>query len=169
MTRGPLITDDRPVLNVWQTIFLAGSTAAFLDAAAAIFILGARPDKLFLFIASGIVGPDAFSGGVGTILLGIFLHFVISHVWAILFFLAWRWVARKISNVYVLAILFGILIWSFMNLLVVPLSKVIVGRGAMSLSNSVKGVLILIVAVAYPIVVFVRRYYLVKEELETKV
>jgi hypothetical protein len=167
MESRPLISDDRPILNKWQTIILAGSTAAFLDACAAIFILGARPDSLFKFIASALLGTDAFKGGVLTILLGIILHFVIAHAWAILFFHSWPRLKRLVSNLYLIAIAYGVVIWLVMNLILLPLTKI--PTATLTLNNSWKGIAIIIVAVAYPIVVFTRRYYLIEEELKAKV
>jgi hypothetical protein len=44
------------------------------------------PVKSFQFIASGIFGTSAFSGGNTMLALGILFHFCIAFIWTLIFF-----------------------------------------------------------------------------------
>ena len=49
-----------------RTILIAGLICGSLDGLCAIALAGGRWIRLFQFIASGVLGPDAFQGGLGT-------------------------------------------------------------------------------------------------------
>src|SRR5215472_5538784 len=60
-----------------------------LDATVALHLaLGLAPVPIYQFVASGILGPAAFAGGVPTALLGLGLHFLIAFGVATTFVLA---------------------------------------------------------------------------------
>src|SRR5882757_3652209 len=76
----------------FKTIFLSGLVAGILDGIAAIVVLHIwfklTPAQVMQWIASGVYGASAFTGGTTTVLAGIFFHFVVAYVLAILYFLA---------------------------------------------------------------------------------
>lgn len=75
------------------------------------------------YIASGILGIAAFNGGIGTALLGVLIHFLISFVIAGVFLLS----ADRIPLLrrYALpgALVYGFGVFIVLNLIVIPLSK----------------------------------------------
>jgi len=80
------------------------------------------PEAIFQYIASGLLGPAAFAGGVATALLGLFIHFVISFVVAAVFILAAAQFAFLRRTVFVSAIVYGAAVNMFMSALVLPMS-----------------------------------------------
>lgn len=74
------------------------------------------------YIASGLLGEGAFAGGMGTALLGLFFHLIISLVIAAVFILAAARIPLLRGNVIVGSLLYGFGVWVVMNMIVTPLS-----------------------------------------------
>ena len=65
-----------------------------LDGLAAVVtaaVRGISPDRVFQYIASGILGRAAFEGGAATIAFGLLLHFIVALGAASVFVLARAW------------------------------------------------------------------------------
>jgi hypothetical protein len=123
-----------------------------LDALDAIVVFGLRsgvsPIRIFQGIASGLVGPEAFAGGVSTALLGVGLHFVIAcGIVATCLALSRIWTPLA-SRPFVFGPIFGIAVYLVMNLVVIPLSAI--GASSFSTFSVVNGVLIHVVGVGIP-------------------
>lgn len=102
--------------------------AGVLDAIDAIVafkvVLGFDPIPIYQFVASGMLGPSAFSGGVGTALVGLIVHFIIAFSAACVFVAAaTRWRAL-LDRPWLSGAVFGVGVWAFMNLVVTPLSRI---------------------------------------------
>lgn len=103
-------------------ILVGGLSAAVLDFAAACIVNRLPPITIGQAIASGLLGPAAFQGGVGAAILGAAAHTLILLVAAGLFVVAarhWRLLARRAL---LTGPLYGIAVWMVMNWIVVPLS-----------------------------------------------
>ena len=108
-------------------IVLGGLLAGVLDIVYA-FVLaamrGSTPLRVLQSIASGLLGSPAYQGGLATGILGLALHLGITVV------AAWvLWVAAQRSPLVQRHILwsglaFGVLVYLFMNFVVLPLSAV---------------------------------------------
>jgi hypothetical protein len=83
---------------------------------------GSTPARLLQFVASGLLGPQAFQGGTATAALGLGLHFFIAFTLVIIFYAARRSIGilrqRPISS----GLLYGLAVYAVMNLVVLPLS-----------------------------------------------
>ncbi|OOQ61736.1 hypothetical protein [Mucilaginibacter pedocola] len=146
--------------GLWLTGIVATLIAGTLDALAAIYIFaGGHIDAVFRYIAAGLVGRDVASinGGRAT-LVGIFLHYLITAFFTVVFFVFYgrEQVLRK--NALPVSFIYGILIWTVMNLLVLPVSKLKIDINQFRLGGALAGIATLIVCVALPIVL-ARRWY----------
>ena len=86
-------------------------------------VLGGIPlISVYQYIASGALGESAFAGGIATVLLGVFFHYLISIVIAGVFILS----ADRISLLrrYIIpgSLLYGFGVFIVMNMIVTPLS-----------------------------------------------
>ena len=148
-------------LNSLSVIVLAGLLAGTLDAMAAVIqyvvTTGGSPVRVFVYIASGVFGRDAFSRGQMVALWGILFHYTIAFSWTIFFFFAYPRIKVLSDNRLLVGVLYGLFIWLVMNLVVLPLSNV------PSLHyypvRVVSGIVILMVCVGLPIVLMVSSYY----------
>ena len=140
-------------------ILAAGGAAGLLDILAAFattIAKGRRPVGVLKAIASGLLGPDAFSRGNGVAALGLFLHFVIATGWAAIYWLLTRRFPVLLRRPVPAGALYGIAVFWLMRLVVVPLSA------APDFSNGgvadvVRGMAIHVVCVGLPIALVVAR------------
>ncbi|HMD03295.1 MAG TPA: hypothetical protein VKG44_10060 [Candidatus Baltobacteraceae bacterium] len=74
------------------------------------------------YIASGVLGSAAFSGGFGSAALGLVLHFLIAFALAaIYYFAATRVIALRMYWAPA-GLVYGVLVWLVMSFVVVPIS-----------------------------------------------
>jgi len=129
---------------------LAGVIAGALDGTAAVVFLGKmNAAAVFKFVASGVFGKAAFSGGTGIVVWGVVFHFFIALCWAAAYFCAYPRLPFLQKNKWVSGVLYGVFVWLFMNLLVVPLSQA--PQGNFTLESVSKNMVILIFCIGLPI------------------
>jgi len=105
------------------TWLIAGSLD--LTAAVLFFISTTKqhPAVLIKAITSAALGPGAFNGGAGMVILGLIFHYLIAMIWTAFYFLVFSYWYREVS-VFAGALAYGMFVWVIMNLVVLPLSKV---------------------------------------------
>jgi hypothetical protein len=144
------VTTRRAVLLGTLTV----GTLDALDAVIFFYLLrGTTPVQIFQGIASGLVGRAAFSGGFRMTLLGVAIHYFIAFA-VVLTFLV---VSRRVSTLrrwpLAAGLAYGIGVWLFMNLVVLPLS---VGRPRFLAPVVTNGLLIHMFGVGLPSSLFAR-------------
>ena len=108
-----------------RAIAITGLIVGAMDITSAIVITlsrGSTITRLFQFIASGLLGPQAFQGGTSVAALGLALHFLIAFTLVAVFYVARRSFALIRDNPVVSGIIYGLLVFAVMNLVVLPLS-----------------------------------------------
>lgn len=147
--------------SLFKTILWAGFLTGLLDILAAMSMyyisFHKSPLNIFLFIASGIFGKNAFSGHWSMIIFGILFHFLIAYIVAVLFFLIYPSMKLLFKNRVVTAIISGVFIWLVMNIVILPLSKA--PQLPLDSSAVLKGVLTLIIAVGLPLSFIAYNFY----------
>jgi hypothetical protein len=145
--------------NAIRAVIWAGFACGVLDITAAFIVygfFGAKPVPLLQGIASGLLGPKAFDGGLATALLGLLCHFVIAFGAATVYFVASRALRVLVDQAVVFGALYGVAVYFFMNRIVVPLSAA--AKRPFSLKLMIIGVVIHIFCVGLPISLSVRRF-----------
>ena len=144
----------------FQPIFWGGLIAGTLDICAAFLTAwlrrGVSPAAVLRFVASGLLGPAAFTGGAKTAAVGLALHFVIATVATIVFYLASRKLLFLVERPVHFGLLYGVAVYLFMNFVVLPLS--LVTRGPVTVSGFIIGLLTIMFCVGLPIALIVRRF-----------
>jgi uncharacterized membrane protein YagU involved in acid resistance len=108
-----------------RAVLQGGLLAAVLDIAAAFLVYGLRgapPLRILQSIASGLLGREAFEGGLATAALGGMLHFLIAIGWAVVYCVASRSLAVLRRRPLLSGAAFGAAVYFLMNLVVLPLS-----------------------------------------------
>jgi len=142
-----------------RAILYGGLLCGALDITAAFVIYGAMglpPMRLLQGIASGLLGPSAFTGGAPSALLGFFFEFVIAIGAAVVYVLAARFLRFLTRRPAIAGPLYGIAVYWFMQLLVLPLSRYAHRR--FSFRITVIGIAIHMVCVGLPIALIARRF-----------
>jgi len=98
---------------------------ALLDGLYPVILYGLRgvtPDRVFQGIAAGVLGREAFRGGMATAALGLGLHVFIALVVVATYFALSAHVRVLRTKPFLLGPVYGVAVYAFMNLVVVPLS-----------------------------------------------
>ena len=146
-------------MNNWKAIALAGTAVGVLDGIAAVVSAGLRgvtPNRVFQYISSGILGRSAFEGGWATIVLGVFLHFLVAYGAATTFILAARSISILNRWPLIIGPIYGIAVYFFMSEVISALSNV--SRGPRTVSSTLTGIFIHILFVGLPIALINARY-----------
>jgi len=140
--------------NAPLAIAVGGGLAGTLDLAQACILFGA---KIPLVIAAGLLGRQAIHGGVGTYVLGVFLHFFIAFSAATVYYAASRRLGFMKEHPLVCGLFFGAAVEEVMSLVVLPLSA-LHAKGPYELRELILGLLVHMVVVGLPISFSVRRF-----------
>jgi hypothetical protein len=108
-------------------------------------------------ISSGLMGSAAYSGGVKTAVLGVALHFLIATTATAVFYVASRKLRFLIEQPVLWGLVYGVFVYAFMNLVVLPLSA-FPQRTPPGLSSRIINLLIIMFCVGLPIASIVRRF-----------
>jgi len=135
-------------------IAVGGGIAGTLDLLQACILFGWR---IPLVIAAGLLGRQAFRGGVPTYVLGVFLHFFIAFSAAAIYYGAGRRLAFLKEHPLVCGLFYGIAVELVMSYIVLPLSA-LHARGPYNLHDVLLGLVVHMVVVGLPISFSVRRF-----------
>ena len=83
---------------------------------------GVSPDRVWQGVASGLLGPSSFQGGLRTAALGITIHFFIALTAATVYVTASRFLPLLRERAVPCGLAFGLMVWAFMRFVVIPLS-----------------------------------------------
>jgi hypothetical protein len=140
--------------NALLAIAVGGGIAGTLDLLQAGILFGW---DIPLAIAAGLLGRQAFHGGVGTYVLGVVLHFFIACSAAAVYYAASRRLGFLKEHPLVCGLFFGAAVEEVMRLIVLPLSA-LHARGPYKLHDLILGLLVHMVVVGLPISFSVRRF-----------
>ena len=118
---------DTTMRTAYRAILWAGTICAVLDGLSAVvraIMLGGTPIRVFQGIASGFLGPRAFSGGTGSALLGLAVHFTVAFAAAAVYVAASRTVPLLNEHPILSGIAYGIGVHLFMAFVVIPASAI---------------------------------------------
>jgi len=111
--------------RLFRATLVGGSIVGVLDLTYAIVVYSPHhPILIPQHIASGLLGPRSFDGGYMTAALGVALHFLIAYSAAAVYCLASRKLPLLIDHAVVCGMIYGALVFAFMHIVVVPLSRV---------------------------------------------
>jgi hypothetical protein len=109
----------------WMAVVVGGGIAATLDIVYACVRQagnGRSIEWTLQSVASGLLGNDAFASGSAGAALGLGAHYVILLVAALIYLLASRRLPVLRTHAVVCGAVFGVLVYLFMNFVVLPLS-----------------------------------------------
>jgi hypothetical protein len=142
-------------LTAARAILYGTLTVAFLDGLYAVIVFGirgVRADRVFQGIAAGLLGRDAFRGGLTTAGLGLALHVFIALVVVVVYYAVSARMRILRSRPLVYGPIYGVLVYAVMNLIVIPLSAG--GGGRYSLWPVLGGLMIHVLGVGLPAAYF---------------
>src|SRR5271155_3105426 len=140
--------------NALLAIAVGGGIAGTLDLLQACILFGW---DIPLAIAGGLLGKQAFQGGAGTYILGLFLHFFIALSAASIYYGASRKLVFLREYPLICGLFFGAAVQEVMNLVVLPLSA-LHARGPYRLRALLLGLGVKMITIGLPISFSVRKF-----------
>jgi hypothetical protein len=127
ISHAAVVTNCTPT-GALRAIAIGGAVVGVLDAADGVAYFGLtagnNPIQVLQYIASGALGRSALSGGLAAAGLGTIIHFGLAYGFTAAFVLAWTRIQAIRRSWAVAGLAWGAAVWAFMNLLVLPLSRV---------------------------------------------
>jgi hypothetical protein len=145
-------------MTISKAVLWGGLIAGVLDAVDGVVAFGfngLNPTQVLQYIASGLLGPSSFHGGLVTAALGTVFHFFIAFVAAAVYVLASQRITILKSRAILFRVMYGVIVYLFMNYVVLPLSAV--GHSPFSLGMFLNGVIGHGIFVGLPIALYARR------------
>ncbi len=144
--------------NLFTWILFTGIFTGTIDILFAFIMNYHVPRAMILkFIASGLFGGAAFGPGSEMMYNGLFLHFFFAFAWTIVFFLFYTKLLNILKFRFILIIITGLVIWTVMNLIVIPLSKI--PPQQFHFINTMEDIAALILAYGLPITLIANKFY----------
>ena len=143
----------------YWSILWGGLIAGTLDITGAFIhngVRGVSPVRVLRYVAGGLLGPDAFKGGLGTAALGLALHFLIATGATAVYYAASRKLDFLVQRPVVCGPLYGLAVYGFMNLIVLPLSAL--PKISYTPAGVIPQLFIHMLCVGLPIALVVRRF-----------
>jgi hypothetical protein len=87
------------------------------------------PVRLFQGIARSLLGPAAMEGGTPAAMLGVAIHFGVAYGWTVVYALLLSglpWLREQVRDrrgAIGVGVLYGMIVWTTMDLLIVPLTR----------------------------------------------
>ena len=152
----------RPPSSFPGVVLLAGFITGTLDilSASVYFTIathGQPLSKLFAYISSGVFGKEAFNGNPAMTLWGLLFHYGIALTWSFVFLSIYPKIPDLRRYPVATGLVYGLIVWSFMQFIVLPLSRV--PHGPLHLVPALLNIAILMVMIGLPLSFIGRRYY----------
>ena len=143
--------------TILQTALIAG-TLDLIGAIVSSTILSQKvPYKIFHYIASGIFGKEAFTGGSIMVFWGLLFHYLLAYTFTLLYFWLYPKIGFLSTSRVLSGVLYGAFVWVIMNRVVVPLSNV--PTGPFNLTQALVGMVVLMLMIGLPIAIGAAKYY----------
>jgi hypothetical protein len=143
-------------MNALQVILIAGLTCGVLDGLSAVALTSGRWMRVFQFVASSILGPDSFQGGVATALVGIAIHFLVALSATAIYYSVSRRIPILMDRALLFGVLYGVSIHLFMTFVAIPMSRI--GPRPLVLRSFLLQLAVHMIVVGPTIALMIRRY-----------
>ena len=153
-----LTPPNRPgALALILEVGLIAGTLDITDALVFSHLRGITPTMVFQYIASGLIGRQAFQLDGTSVALGVALHYAIALSWTGIFYVASRKFPILRRRPVVSGAVYGCVVYLFMNWVVLPLSSVPRPVKAMPWASRINGVLAVVLFIGLTISLLIRR------------
>ena len=113
------------------------------------------PDRIFKYISKAVFDPATNEKLL--IAWGAVFHYLIAFSFTVVLFLLYPKISKLIRNKFLVGFIYGLFIWSIMNLLVVPMSKI--NKFPANLKQAAIAELILTFMIGLPVALIANSYY----------
>lgn len=146
---------------MWKQIIKTSLIAGVLDITAA-FIQSylskaVTPDIVLRYIASGLFGKSAFTGGYEYILIGLLIHLFIAFSCTVTYFFVYPKIKLLHKNILLSSLFVALVAWTITTRLIIPISKI--QTPPFNLTKAITAISILYFCIGLPISFFTKQFY----------
>jgi len=134
------------IKNILVITLIAGTLDGL---AAVVFLAKMKFAATFRYIASAVFGKAAFEDGEKMIVAGILLHYFITFIFVNIYMIVSVNSVLLKKHKLMAGIIYGIIVWSVMNLLIVPLTQI--PHAKFNMERAIMNCIILIFCIGLPI------------------
>jgi len=114
------------------------------------------PTMIFQYIASGLIGMQAFQMGGTSLAMGVVIHYLIALTWTAIFYVASRRLGVLRERPVISGLLYGVVVYGVMTYIVLPLTRVPPPRHPPTWITRVNALLPLLFCIGLTIALLVR-------------
>lgn len=144
--------------TILTTTFIAGVIDFAAACVQAYVSNGLTPAIVLKYIASGLLGKAAFSGGLPVMFLGLLAHFMVVFACVWCFFYCYPKIIFLTKSIIINALLIGLVAWLVTNVIVIPLSQI--KPAPFNLPNALISISILVICIGLPTAFAAKRCFL---------
>ncbi len=146
---------------MWKQIGKATAIAGSLDITAAsiqaYLSSSVTPDRLLRYIASGLFGADAYSGGIEYMAIGLFVHFLIVFACAVTYFFTYPTIRFLHISSWLSSFLVALAAWIITTRVIIPVSQI--QPAPFNATKVLIAIAILYGCIGLPITLIANKYY----------
>ena len=146
---------------MWKQIGKATAIAGSLDITAAsiqaYLSRDVTPDRLLKYIASGLFGADAYSGGIEYMVVGLFVHFLIVFACTVTYFFTYPTIRFLHISIWLSSFLVALVAWIVTTRVIIPVSQI--QPAPFNTAKALIALVILYVCIGLPITLIANTYY----------
>jgi hypothetical protein len=154
------LNSKQPYFN-YANILLAGFLVGTLDISAACLDYyigtGKGPEGVLRYVARGVFGAEAGTGGPQMMFWGLLFHYIIAFSFTLFFFWLYPRLAFMRRQPIVFAFMYSLFMWAITTQVIIPLSRL--PYRTIDPLKALKAVFILFFMIALPLTLFARTYY----------
>lgn len=144
-----------------SAIIITGIVAGTLDIMAACIQFYIKTEKgpivIFNYIASALIGKEAYSGNMMWSGMGLLMHYMLAFGWTILFYILYPKISLLRGNKILVGLLYGIFVWTMMTQVLVPMTQI--NRAPFNLTSALQAVAIIMVCIGLPISLLANKHF----------
>ncbi len=118
---------------------------------------GVTPDRILMYIASGVFGKAAAKGGLPMQMMGLLFHFIIAFACTACFFRLYLLLPILHKNMWFNSLLIALAAWTVTTRLIIPLTSI--KQPPFDVVNALQAVAILFFCIGLPIAYFAKQYF----------
>jgi hypothetical protein len=153
-----MLQNNRPSFTtaLMLTALIAGTLDAIGATTSYLLRGNSNPSNIWRYVASGIYGIPALTGGMDMVIYGLIFHYFIAFMCTLFFFLPYNRIPALARYKYFTGIVYAAIVWVVTNLIILPVSHV--PPAHFRLQGILIGWFILILAIGLPISLLAYRW-----------
>ncbi len=146
---------------ILKTTLIVGTLDIIAACLQAYIKSGVTPDRVLAYIASGVFGKAAFSGGLPMQIMGLLFHFLIALACTACFFWLYLVIPILHKSLLINSLIIALVAWTVTTRFIMPLTPI--RQPPFDFVNALQAVAILFFCIGLPIAYFARQYFEVKK------